>query len=81
MRIYTDKEIAGIRFDNGHVVPLAEAFAYANREHYGFRWPRYVIWADGFESFAKGWRDTSRPGYPLCRIGAGSYGDMLIATD
>lgn len=77
MRIHTDRGIAGIRFSNGRVVPLEDAFRYADENNVS---PAWVVWADGFESYAKGWWDTSKPGWPLCSIGAGAYGSMLIAT-
>lgn len=84
MIIHTDREIAAIRFDNGECIPLEGAFTYADADA-RYLWPAYVVWADGFESFAKGWRrpidrDDPHSHWVLCRIGAGAYGDMLIAT-
>jgi hypothetical protein len=57
-------------------VPIAEALDWADAQNK--RWsPDRVIWEDGTSSWAKGWwwRETGK----IARIGAGAYGDYIVA--
>jgi hypothetical protein len=58
-------------------VSLEEALTFANSNRTA--WPDRVIWDDGRESWAKGWRDVNNG--RMVRIGAGAYGNGTLVVE
>ena len=58
------------------IVPIDEAFSFADQE-FGTLWTASkVIWRDGTHSYAKNWWDSLTG--EMTVIGAGAYGNMDI---
>lgn len=72
----TKQDAIAVRFQDGSVVAIENVFAHcdAYNGERGYLSPHYVVWSDGFESYAKGWWLEGQ----LCRVGAGTSGDLVV---